>query len=939
MKAFRLRRALIALGLAALSACSGGKAERKGQIMLALQTDMSIPDDVSHVRILVFKNGALKFDQKYRVGKDGEEIPATLGIIASDNASDTTEVRVLSYQGATVRTLNRAVTTIPQDRIATLRVPIQWLCDGQVKPTEGVPDSYDSSCKNPDEACVAGECRRVKVDSATLPDFRAEEISGGSADPVHGLCFDTAPCLDPGRDVVPDAECRIALPPAEVNNLNVALRLSPGRAGICSQSGSCYVPLDRGDNGWQVEAGASNPARVRLPSAVCERLASGDAQAVRVSSACVTKTEQTPTCGPWTSVGTQNPDKGPVDPGTTTGTPGGIKPDPNSTCPQLYAANSPPLSSDPLVDHFDRLGIELAQAVERVRSDMGAACSSIVLRVAGKVTTFAGASPTDDEVVAVCAAAELELTSRQAQTEVSLSPGSCRAAAGEQLSLEGGCQLAACNVGTFAERCSSRLTSCDGSCFGACSPGPMMLNVACTGHCSGQCAGRCDGNCTGPGGNSLPASDCLGLCDGTCSGTCQGDCMSDAACVGTCRGECQGSVLNEYCESPLTLPDCAMADGCVNLAAATAGLHVQCTPGSVFVAGPTPPEVAPAISDNTPRLFQAVQQANGYQRASAFLDAAGRGLSATVASGDFSCFNEASKLVGPASVSLGRLVPAAQSVLSTLKAPGPLGPCSLSSADDSCAQCMKASCCAELEACAASATCQEETQCMKECVARGDSSATCQQQCAVSGGQIEPSSAAYLSCQSGVCAQCNAPGNLCRAIDAGGSPIDDFEDGDLMTPLGNWRVTNASGFLGSLSNVTPGAGTSRGALGIAGSPDPGMSIDFGMCVDAQATGGIAFDASPQTATTPLMLTVRVRTRSTGSSTSAGPCTVGCEDHFVSTLSLPPGGFVPYSLPWSSLLNPLAMTPDSRQIVGIDFITFSSSDTQFAIDNLRFLPGP
>ena len=113
----------LALGaLLAVSSCSGGKAPRKGQIMLALQTDMSIPDDVTHVRIIVFKNGALKFDQKYRVGKDGEEVPATLGIIASDNAADTTEVRVLSYQGATVRTLNRAVTTIPQDRIATLRV-------------------------------------------------------------------------------------------------------------------------------------------------------------------------------------------------------------------------------------------------------------------------------------------------------------------------------------------------------------------------------------------------------------------------------------------------------------------------------------------------------------------------------------------------------------------------------------------------------------------------------------------------------------------------------------------------------------------------------------------------------------------------------------------------------------------------------------------------
>jgi hypothetical protein len=926
--------------LLAVSACSGSKAARKGQIMLALQTDMSIPDDVTHVRIIVFKNGALKFDQKYRVGKDGEEIPATLGIIASDNASDTTEVRVLSYQGATVRTLNRAVTTIPQDRIATLRVPIQWLCDGQLKPTEGVPDSYDSSCKSPDEACVAGECRKVKVDSATLPEFRSQEVTGGAADPTRGLCFDTVPCLDRGRDLAPDVDCTISIPPAEVNTLNIGLRLAPGRAGICSPTGTCYIPLDRGDAGWQVLPGSTNPTRVQLPHAVCAKLTSGDAQAVRVSSACLTKTEQNPTCGSWTSVGTKNPDKGPSGGSSSTGTPpDGMTPDPNSPCPELYA-NAQPVSSDPYLNQFGRLAVELNQAANRVRGDVGMACAGIALRVTGQVTTFAGPAPTDTELEKVCADAQLALTGKQAQIAVTTSPGYCRADASEQLGLEQDCpKINGCSFGAFSERCTSLLSNCDGSCFGACLPSSAMLNVACEGNCAGQCDGTCDGSCIGPGGNQLPASDCLGLCNGTCSGTCQGNCMTSAACQGVCRGSCQGNITSGLCEEPLALPDCAATNSCENLAAATAGMHQMCAPASVFVPGPTPPEVAPAISDNVPRLLQAILQARGFERASGYLGGAARSLGPQVTTADSRCFNEAQNLITPASTGLGVALRAAENLVNSLGAAEPPGPCSQSSADDSCATCMKSTCCAEMTTCSISATCQEETECMRSCAARGDAPASCETQCAVSAGALESSSARYLSCQNQRCSQCNVPNNVCQITDRQGAPIDDFEDGDLMTSLGGWRISNPSGFLGSLVSVMPGSGASKMALGVAGSPDPGISIDFGTCNDAVAAAGIAFDATAQAATASIPLTVRVRTRSTEPSARGGNCSTNCGDHFVTTFSLPPGAFNAYSLPWSSFLNSQALMPDVRQIVGLDFVSFGGSADQFAIDDIRFLPGP
>jgi len=428
------------------------------------------------------------------------------------------------------------------------------------------------------------------------------------------------------------------------------------------------------------------------------------------------------------------------------------------------------------------------------------------------------------------------------------------------------------------------------------------------------------------------------LCSGTCSGTCQGDCMTSAECQGTCRGTCEGPVVNELCESPLSLAGCAMTDSCRNLAAATGGLHQMCVPGSVFVPGPTAPEVAPAVSDNVPRLFQAITQGRGFERASLFLDRAGQALGPRVSSADLRCFNEAKTLVGPASSGIGAVVRAAEGLVQSLGMAEPPGPCSQSSADDSCAMCMKSSCCSEVTACAESATCQEETTCMHACAARGDAS-PCEKECAVNAQSIEPSSAAYLACQTGTCSQCNVPNGVCQVTQAAGATIDDFEDGDLMTSLGFWRITSPNGFLGSLTNVMPGAGSSRAALGVAGSPDPGISIDFGACMDAVAAGGVAFAASAEAATQPVALTVRVRTRSTEPAARGGNCSTDCGNHFMKTLSLPTGGFNAYSLPWSMLLNSRAELPDMRQIVGLDFVSVGGASDQFALDDVRFMAAP
>jgi hypothetical protein len=288
--------------------CSGEKENAKGQIMLALQSDMSLPEDVDQVRIQVFVQGATRFDQTYVVGSDrtAAKMPSTLGLVASDDPSEPVEIRVLGLRGGQARTLNKTITTIPESRIAMLRVPIQWLCDEQVEQLD--EDVFVSTCPDDDEgeeqACVAGECKPVFVASSSLPSFDPELVFGGAKSAGEGgACFPTEDCFDRGFEVVPDADCVVSLPLTEDETPSFALVTASD--GMCSEpSGRCYVPLDRSEDfGWfEDEESEGGARRFVLPSAACARLDDGAALALWSTRACETKTPELPPCGPWCSV-------------------------------------------------------------------------------------------------------------------------------------------------------------------------------------------------------------------------------------------------------------------------------------------------------------------------------------------------------------------------------------------------------------------------------------------------------------------------------------------------------------------------------------------------------------------------------------------------------------------------------------------------------------
>jgi len=278
---------------ATLPSCSADAEPAKGQLMVVVQTDMPIPKDVDSIRIEISAYGNLLFGNNYGVGPGGLLIPATLAIVAGEEPAVPVHIRLISWQNNTLRTLREAVTTVPKDRIAMLRMPIQWLCDGQAK---AMGERVVGTC--PDgQTCISGQCKSSNVASSELETYSPEAVFGGGNGKGTGTCFDTVPCFSQGAGVEVDiSTCSIAQP-ASGKGTNVALVMPPDSDGICGPD-ACLIPLDADSaEGWRVENG-----RIVLPSAVCERLEEGKIVAVAVTTACETKTSSVPTCGPWSSV-------------------------------------------------------------------------------------------------------------------------------------------------------------------------------------------------------------------------------------------------------------------------------------------------------------------------------------------------------------------------------------------------------------------------------------------------------------------------------------------------------------------------------------------------------------------------------------------------------------------------------------------------------------
>jgi hypothetical protein len=558
------RRALgaLLLGLAALGC---GREKELGSVMLAISTDMYVDKDVSRVDIIVQpEHGPAQSTQvNLSPALEGLFLPGTFSIIEGSDPGELVRVRLIARQGNHVRVVREAALKVPQRRTALLTMPIQWLCDGRVR-QDG--QQARSDC---DEGytCISGSCKLDEIEEALLPTYQSADVYGGGNATGGGSCFDTLPCFaqleQPALDV---QSCVLDTPVSD--DLNVAALLPPGGDGHCT-SDACWIPLDASPlSGW---AATEDGKRVQLPEGLCERVRAGTAR-VRTSHACPSKAPSTPTCGPWTLVGTEPGAEPKIEQtgssGSTTGTPG----------------------NDALAQELQSLGKELA--IELART-----CANLI-----QASPPADPSPAD--LNSVCQRASAALGPSAPLTWYHL-PARCWPDAERQLSCEAACSTS-CNPGTLADRCelSSLAGSCNASCDSRQCLGSATTPTTCAGACDGNFTGVCQGTCLGrcAGGCAAPSADgncdglcngeCTGLCLGRCEGSCAGHCDADpmlpppACSPGTlCLGKCSSQLGELRCSSQLGQSPCAL-DGCSSDCSAIGRVDLSCEPATAWLLPP-----------------------------------------------------------------------------------------------------------------------------------------------------------------------------------------------------------------------------------------------------------------------------------------------------------------------------------------------------------------
>ena len=306
MRANPLRTSALSLLLAA--ACSN-EVQPRGQLMLAISSDMSVTKDMDEVHVEVWRaDGTRLPDREIPIlpsqpAPFGKPLPGTLAIVPSDAGGQSLFVRLAArhLNAATgiveSRVVREAIVKVPTDRVAMLRMPLRWLCDGQVEP-DG--NGFRSACPN-EQTCVAGVCKPADIDVNSLPDYLNSEVYGGGTPSGKGSqCLDVQSCFAQTIAQAPDQDCTVPLPAgANPARMNVALVLPPESDGHCLDDpdkgpgkGSCLMPLDNDEQeGFVIDGN-----RIRLPPAACLRT---NVVGIAVSLACNTKDLSIPVCGPW----------------------------------------------------------------------------------------------------------------------------------------------------------------------------------------------------------------------------------------------------------------------------------------------------------------------------------------------------------------------------------------------------------------------------------------------------------------------------------------------------------------------------------------------------------------------------------------------------------------------------------------------------------------
>jgi hypothetical protein len=329
-------RALLAVPLAIALATSACAKDPASGVIVALQTDMALPDDVTSVSLDVTDTSTGSVLQSIYGVIEGDNIrfPSTITVARGDsyNLASVT-IRVVAYKGDKAQVLRSITTTLPETDFALLPVDLSYLDWGsasgslsEASPTSvgavlapaggklGNPGAIKGALCPEGETSVYGECVPQVVDVKTLQKYSDSLVFGDNK------CFDFQACFEKRRIFLGDGVasnvdggCTIRLP-QDVNldrvNFAVQRKRPPTSAkaqkAMC-KGADCFVVLNRDSAPSQgqkhIPKGAyyvdANDSQVlHLGTGLCSVLAAkADLLATVVAGyGCQPKTREAPLC-------------------------------------------------------------------------------------------------------------------------------------------------------------------------------------------------------------------------------------------------------------------------------------------------------------------------------------------------------------------------------------------------------------------------------------------------------------------------------------------------------------------------------------------------------------------------------------------------------------------------------------------------------------------
>lgn len=353
-------RALIALPFALALASAACAKDPASGVIVALQTDMALPDDVTSVSLDVTdtSTGAVLQSLYGVIEGDNVRFPSTITIARGDSYNLTSvTIRVVAYKQDKAQVLRAITTTLPETDFALLPVDLSYLDWGSASGSlsEASPTAFGAvlspagGLANPraikGELCpegqtsVYGECVPQEIDVNSLAKYSDALALGDNR------CFDFQACFEKRRLFLADGVassvdggCTVRLP-KEVNldRVNFAvLRKRPptsekAQRALC-KGPDCFVVLNRDSapsgaakhvpkGAYYVDA--QDPQVLHLGTGLCKVLTSKPdlLSAVVAGYGCQPKTRETSICWPDVAAQANAPDPTVVPPAALVGAP------------------------------------------------------------------------------------------------------------------------------------------------------------------------------------------------------------------------------------------------------------------------------------------------------------------------------------------------------------------------------------------------------------------------------------------------------------------------------------------------------------------------------------------------------------------------------------------------------------------------------------------